>query len=133
VPFFVVKDGTNTVHLQGFLVAGQVQAPVAVYKVGNDGLLTGIVYVIEDFRLANAPWLVFDVQGFNVNRQSNVASTGQRLATPAAISIQVEAAGTGFLGASPAIVQGTIRGSRVGILEREDWQPQGSLENVSGN
>jgi hypothetical protein len=120
VPFFVIRDGTNEVHVQGFLTATQIGQPITKLNRAASGVVTGTIYVTEEFRLVNIPGLGFDVQGFNTARQSNRATAGQFLPRPGPTLLTVNVAGTGVLAGSAITIRGTMTAPRQSIELRAD-------------
>ncbi len=122
VPFFVVRDGTNEVHVQGYLTATQIGQPITKLNPAAGEVMTGTIYVTEEFRLVNVPGLGFDVQGFNIARQSNRSTAGQFLPTIGPTSLTIAVVGDGTLAGSPAAIRGTVIAVRQGVELRSEEQ-----------
>jgi hypothetical protein len=122
VPFFVIRDGTNEVHVQGFLTATQIGQPITKLNPTAGEVVIGTIYVIEEFRLVNIPGLGFDVRGFNTDRESNRATAGQFLPRPGPTLLTVNVAGTGVLAGSAVTIRGTVTAPRQSIELHADEQ-----------
>ncbi len=112
VPFFVIRDGTNEVNTAEFLTASQIGNPIARLKHGPLGLVTGTVYVEEGFRLENLEAWDFDLQGFNIARQSNRAEGGGLLPAYGPTSLVVNVEGAATVGGNPAVIRGVVTASK---------------------
>jgi hypothetical protein len=108
VPFFVIRDGTNEVNTAEFLTASQIGTPIARLKQGPVGLITGTVFVEEGFRLVNLDALDFEVQGFNLARQSNRWKGIITLPVYGPTSLYITVAGPGTVAGNPAVVHGFV-------------------------
>ena len=120
VPFFVVRDGTNEFNTAEFLTASQLSNPIARLKQGPGGLVTGTVYVEEGFRLVNLESVDFELQGFNLARQSNRGQGSLSLPRYGPTSLMVTVAGPAMVGGSPAVVRGFVLATRRRLELRAD-------------
>ena len=122
VPFFVVHDGTNEFNTAEYLTASQLSNPIARLKQGPGGEVTGTVYVEEGFRLVNLDSVDFELQGFNLARQSNRGQGNLSLPRYGPTSLLVTVAGPGTVGGIPAVVRGFVLVNRRRLELRADPQ-----------
>lgn len=120
VPFFVIRDGTNEVNTAEFLTASQLGNPVARLKNGPKGLITGTVYVEEGFRLVNLEAWGFELQGFNVARQSNRGDGAENLPAYGPTSLAISVVGPATVAGSPAVVRGIVTAGKRTLELRVD-------------